>query len=169
MALDDVQLLDRLGQLGVPSRTVAHPPLFTVEESRRLRGDLPGGHTKNLFLSDKRRAPWLVVALEDTPVDLKAMAKTLGAGRFSFASAERLEALLGVRPGSVTPFALANDLERQVTVVLEARMLDVDPLNFHPLRNDRTTAIAPAGLLRFIDSCGHQPRIVDLRQEPAVP
>src|ERR1700681_975846 len=109
-----------LDSLGILHRTVRHPPLFTVEESRTLRGVIPGGHTKNLFLKDKKDALYLVVALEDAAIELKGLHRTLGAsGRFSFGSAELLRATLGVEPGSVTPFAVLNDTDARVTVVLD--------------------------------------------------
>ncbi|WP_029009165.1 prolyl-tRNA synthetase associated domain-containing protein [Azospirillum halopraeferens] len=159
------QLLARLEALGIATATHAHPPLFTVEESKALRGELPGGHCKNLFLKDRKGAFWLVVALEDAPVALNSFDKVIGSARLSFASADRLWEVLGVRPGSVTPFALINDTHRRVSVVLQQAMLEHDPLNYHPLSNDRTTAIGAADLLRFIRACGHDPRIVDFGRE----
>jgi len=162
MAATPEDLFRRLEELGIRTATHSHPPLYTVEESKRLRGDLPGGHCKNLFLRDRRKAMWLVVALEDTAIDLKALPGLIGSDRLSFGSAERLAEALGVTPGSVTPFALLNDAGRQVNVVLDERMLGFDPLNFHPLTNAMTTAIAPADLVRFVEACGHSPRIVAL-------
>src|SRR5579862_3512653 len=153
-------LFARLDALGIAHRTYAHPPVFTVEEAKALRGALPGGHCKSLFLKDKKAGLWLVVALEECRVDLKALADALGAPRFSFGAAERLYAVLGVKPGSVTPFAAVNDAEGRVGVVLQRAMLAHDPLNYHPLENTRTTAIAPGDLIRFLESCGHPPRIV---------
>src|SRR6266481_9679581 len=164
------QLFARLDALGIAHRTYTHEPVFTVAEAVALRGKLPGGHGKSLFLKDKKAGLWLVVALEERPIDLKGLAAALGAPRFSFGNAELLYEVLGVRPGSVTPFALVNDTTQRVTIVLDRAMLDHDPLNYHPLDNDRTTAIAPADLLRFIAACGHTPRIVDLadfEREPA--
>jgi Ala-tRNA(Pro) deacylase len=156
------QLFARLDDLGIAHRTYRHPPVFTVAEAVALRGQLPGGHCKSLFLKDKKGGLWLVVALEERHIDLKRLADALGAPRFSFGNAELLFEVLGVRPGSVTPFALANATAQHITVVLDAGMLAHDPLNYHPLENDRTTAIAPGDLLRFIEACGHRPRIVDL-------
>jgi Ala-tRNA(Pro) deacylase len=155
-------LFRRLDALGIAHRTYAHPPVFTVAEAVALRGQLPGGHCKSLFLNDKKDGLWLVVALEERRVDLKRLAAQLAAPRFSFGSADLLYQALGVRPGSVTPFALANDRERRIRVVLDREMLGYDPLNYHPLENDRTTAIAPGDLLRFIAACGHEPIILDL-------
>src|SRR5437762_11264041 len=160
--LSPEQLFQRLDRLGIAHRTYTHPPVFTVPEAVALRGQLPGGHCKSLFLKDKKGGLWLVVALEERPIDLKRLAAQLGAARFSFGNADLLYEVLGVRPGSVTPFALANDVAGQVTVVLDQGMLAHDPLNYHPLENDRTTAIAPADLLRFIADCGHRPRMADL-------
>ena len=156
------QLFARLDALGIGQRTYNHPPVFTVAEAVALRGQLPGGHCKSLFLKDKKAGLWLVVALEERRIDLKLLADALAAPRFSFGSGELLYEVLGVRPGSVTPFALVNDTACGVNVVLDRGMLDHDPLNYHPLENDRTTAIRPADLLRFIAACGHQPRVVDL-------
>lgn len=161
------QLFARLDALGIAHRTYTHPPVFTVAEAAALRGELPGGHCKSLFLKDKKGGLWLVVALEERCIDLKRLAEALGAPRFSFGSAELLQQVLGVTPGSVTPFALANDPANRVAVVLDQGMLAHCPLNYHPLRNDRTTAVAPADLLRFIADCGHRPRIVDLDELPA--
>ena len=154
------QLLEHLAALGIQPVTHSHPPLHTVEESKALRGALPGGHCKNLFLKDKKEQHWLVVALEDATVELNRFDKVIGSARLSFASADRLWRHLGVRPGSVTPFALVNDREHRVKVVLQKAMLEHDPLNYHPLLNDRTTAIRPDDLLRFIRACGHEPMIV---------
>jgi len=156
------QLFARLDALGIAHRTYMHPPVFTVAEAAARRGELPGGHCKSLFLKDKKGGLWLVVALEERRIDLRRLAALLGAPRFSFGSAELLQDALGISPGSVTPFALANDAAGRVTVVLDKGMLAHDPLNYHPLRNDRTTAVAPADLLLFIADCGHRPRIVDL-------
>ena len=156
------QLLTRLGELAIAHRTVSHPPVFTVEESKALRGELPGGHVKNLFLRDKKGAMWLVVAEEDRKIDLKALAARIGAGKVSFASPDRLMRHLGVVPGAVTPLGLINDRDHEVRVVIDAGLLAHDPVNVHPLTNDRTTALSPRDLLRFIEACGHRPEIVDL-------
>ena len=155
-------LFRRLDELGIATRTVEHPPLHTVAESKALRGQLPGGHCKNLYLRDRKKRNFLVCALEDHPVDLASLPERIGAGRLSFGSPDRLMEFLGVIPGSVTPFALLNDPETRVEVVLEAKMMRMDPLNYHPLINTRTTGIAPDDLLRFIASCGHRPRIIAL-------
>ncbi len=157
-------LFGRLQGLGIAVETHHHEPLFTVADSQALRGDLPGVHCKSLFLRDKKKVMWLVVALEDRRLDLKALAGLIGAARLSFASAERLRQRLGVAPGSVTPFALMNDTAGDATrvrVVLDAEMMQAARVNYHPLTNIATTAIAPADLLRFIADCGHDPMIVD--------
>jgi Ala-tRNA(Pro) deacylase len=160
--LSAAQLFARLDALAIAHSTFTHPPVFTVAEAMALRGQLPGGHCKCLFLKDRKGGLWLLVALEERRIDLKRLADALGAPRLSFGNAELLYEVLGVMPGSVTPFALANDTGHRVTVVLDRGMLEHDPLNYHPLENDRTTAIAPADLLRFIRDCGHEPRIADL-------
>ena len=150
-------LLDRLG---IAHQTVSHPPLFTVEDARRLRGQIPGGHTKNLFLRDKRGQVFLVSALEDAEIDLKSVHHRLGAGRFSFGSAALLRELIGIEPGAVTPFAAMNDTAGRVTVVLDAPMMRHERLNFHPLVNTRSTTIARDDLVKFLEATGHPPRIL---------
>jgi Ala-tRNA(Pro) deacylase len=166
MTPEQAALMARLDALGIRTRTVRHPPLFTVAESKALRGELPGGHSKNLFLKDKKGILWLIVAGEDRAIDLKALRPRIGSAPLSFASPERLHQVLGVEPGSVTPFALINDRKVQVRVVLDAELLALSPLNFHPLVNTATTAIAADDLLVFVRSCGHEPRIETLSPDP---
>jgi len=151
-----------LDGLGIVVTTTEHAPIHTVEESRRLRGAIPGVHTKNLFLKDDKGALFLVVALSTTRVDLKQLAKRLGAGRFSFGKPELLQEVLGVSPGSVTAFAIVNDTSQRVRVVVDANLLHYETVNCHPLENTATTNIARAELLRFIRACGHEPRIAEL-------
>jgi len=149
-----------LDRLGVAYRTVSHPPVFTVEEARTLRGQIAGGHTKNLFLRDKRGALVLVTALEDAVIELKSLHRRLGAsGRFSFGSADLLRETLGVEPGAVTPFGALNDTAARVAVVLDAAMMEHETLNYHPLVNTMTTSIARADLQKFLAATGHAPRI----------
>lgn len=155
----EAALYDRLQALGIGWKTYEHPAVFTVEESSEFTDALPGVHTKNLFLKDKKGGLWLVVVRAHLQVDLPGLSKQLASPRFSFGSAELLIATLGIAPGSVTPFALMNDTEHKVRVVLDEDMLKASPVNFHPMRNDRTSAIAPGDLVRFVKSCGHEPVI----------
>jgi Ala-tRNA(Pro) deacylase len=160
MPYSPAELFAYLDNLGIAHATVTHPPVFTVEEGRDLRGTIPGGHTKNLFLRDKKGVPYLVVAGEAAAIELRALHRVLGAtGRFSFGSAELMHELLGVTPGSVTPFAVINDTARRVTVVLDAALMTHAVLNFHPLVNTGTTTISRDGLLKFLAATGHPPRI----------
>jgi Ala-tRNA(Pro) deacylase len=156
-------LFARLEALGIASATVEHAPMFTVEQSQALRGTIPGAHTKNLFLKDKDGRLALVVAKEDTCVDLKALAKRLGFGRFSFGKPELLMDVLGIEPGSVTAFALINETARRLdTVVVDEALMSFAEVNCHPLMNDATTRIAIGDLIRFMEACGHAPRILPL-------
>jgi len=155
-------LYRRLDALGIDHATHRHPPVLTVEEAKALRGSLPGAHVKNLFLRDKKKRIWLVTALEEREIDLKALKRRLGAqGNLSFGSADLLYEVLGVLPGSVTPFAVLNDRERRATMVLDSGVLDTSPVNAHPLRNDMTTTVAADGLLRFLEAEGHPPEVID--------
>ncbi len=144
-------------RLGIAHVTHAHRPIFTVEEGADLKAALPGVHSKNLFLKDKKGALFLVCAAGETRIDLNALAKGLGAGRLSFGSAELMAEILGVTPGSVTLFALINDKEGRVRLVLDEALFMADPVNFHPLVNTATTAIDRAGLSRFVAATGHAP------------
>ncbi len=161
----EAALYERLRALGIAWKTYQHVPVFTVGEADAVHAQIPGGHTKNLFLKDKKDGLWLVVVRDQVRVDLNALAKQLGAPPFSFGSAELLIATLGIEPGSVTPFALMNDAQHAVKPVLDEGMLKLDPLNFHPMRNDRTTAISAADLIAFIRACGHQPLIAGMPEK----
>ena len=156
------QLIQHLTDLGINASTTEHEAVFTVEQARALRGEIPGGHCKNLFLKDKKGALWLVVCLEDAVIDLKALPTLIGAARISFGKADLLGEVLGVEPGSVTPFALINDTAHRVNVVLDAKMMQHDVVSYHPLVNTATVTLTPDDLLKFISSCGHEPQIIEL-------
>jgi Ala-tRNA(Pro) deacylase len=155
-------LLAELERLGIAHDTLRHPAVYTVEESLKVVGELPGGHFKNLFLRDKPGRMWLVVMPAERSIDLKRLAALLGTSRLSFASPARMERYLGVGAGAVTPLAVVNDHEHAVTVVIDEELLARDRINLHPLENTATTGIAPAGLIRFLEAVGHPPQIVDL-------
>lgn len=156
------EVLARLAALGIEQRTFHHDPVHTVVESKALRGDLGGSHIKNLFLRNKKGGMWLVTCQEDRQIDLKALGARIGAGRLSFASAERMMKFLGVRPGAVTPLAVMNDHGGNVTMVLDKAVLGAPTVNVHPLHNAATTVVDPPGLLRFLEAMDHAPDIVDL-------
>jgi len=159
----EAALYRRLAALSIAWITHAHMPVFTVEEARAARVEhLPGTHTKNLFLESKKGGLFLVVAREDLRLDLNALARALGVSRFSFGKTELLMEVLGIAPGAVSPFALMNDSNLRVRAIVDEGMLARDPLNFHPLRNDRTTAIVAADLLRFMRDTGHEPLVMKL-------
>jgi Ala-tRNA(Pro) deacylase len=157
-------LFARLDALEIAVVTHRHPPVFTVEQARTIRGDIGGGRSKNLFLRDKKGTMWLLATPAEREVDLKRLAPMLGArGRLSFGSDERLMKYLGVVAGAVSPFAVINDRQGLVRVVLDRELLEHEPLNFHPLDNSMTTSIGAAGFLGFLLAEGHEPLMVDLR------
>src|SRR5271166_2658903 len=159
-------LLNYLACLSIDAATVEHPPLYTVEDSQALRGDIPGGHTKNLFVKDKKNQLFLLVLGETTPIDLRRVHEKIGAqGRVSFGSAELLEEVWGVRPGAVTPFVAINDQSCRVRVVLDQAMMRHERLNFHPLVNTRTTGLASDDLIKFLRATGHEPLVVALGRD----
>lgn len=161
---DDVfAFLDREG---IDHATLRHEAVFRVEDGPHLKASLPGGHTKNLFLKDAKGRIWLITALDETKIDLKALPKAIGAARLSFGSAELLFEHLGVRPGSVSPFGLINDQQRRVTLVVDAALLAHEPLNFHPLTNTATTAVSREGFLAFLKALDITPVVVDFVATP---
>jgi Ala-tRNA(Pro) deacylase len=154
------ELFAFLDRLSIRHSTVRHPPLFTVEQSRALRGQIPGAHTKNLFLKDKKGALFLVTALEDAAIELKSLHDRVGAkGRFSFGPADLMLETLGVEPGSVTPFGALNDTKARVSLVLDTALMANETINAHPLTNVMTTTISRDDLLRFLRATGHEPQI----------
>jgi Ala-tRNA(Pro) deacylase len=153
-------LLQRLESLGLSTTTQDHPAVFTVDEAKKVHDGIAGGHCKNLFCKDEKAVLWLIVALEDSVINLKTAPGKIGSRRLSFGKPDLLMEILGVEPGSVTPFGLINDDAVRVNVILDAAMMQQEVLNFHPLRNDATTSIKSKDLVTFIASCGHSPRIV---------
>jgi Ala-tRNA(Pro) deacylase len=153
-------LFARLAELGIETETLEHEAVFTVAESERLERDLPGGHTKNLFLKDAKDRLFLVVAQSHTPVDLKSLHKLIGSARLSFGKPDLLMEVLGVTPGSVTALAVINDDQKRVSVVVDQRLMGYERINCHPLVNTATTSIARDDLIRFMRASGHEPLIV---------
>jgi Ala-tRNA(Pro) deacylase len=165
MPKTEAELTQFLADLGISVSTVRHPPLFTVADSQGLRGEIPGGHTKNLFLKDKKDNYFLVTVDEDAVVDLKQIHHLIGAAsRVSFGKPEMLMELLGVIPGAVTVFGLINDTKGRVKVVLDEALMGHDVINGHPLTNEATTSIAAADLIRFVKATGHDPVILKVSQ-----
>lgn len=155
------ELFEFLAGLGIAVSTVSHPPLFTVADSQALRGEIAGGHTKNLFLKDKKDSFFLLTVDEEAQVDLKQIHHLIGAaGRVSFGRPEALLELLGVTPGAVTAFGLINDIRGAVKFVIDSALLEHGTINAHPLTNDATTSIAAGDLLRFARATGHEPSIL---------
>jgi len=154
-------LLDRLG---IAHSTLEHPPVFRVEEGEAIEAALPGGHTKNLFLKDAKGQLWLISALGQTRIDLKRLPAVIGSARLSFGNEAALYEALGVRPGSVTVFALINDEAKRMRLVLDKALLAHETVNFHPLTNTATTAISREGLLSFLKALGAEPLIVDFAE-----
>lgn len=148
---------------GIAHETLRHPPVFRVEEGLEIKAALPGGHTKNLFLKDAKGQLWLVSALGETAIDLKSLPAVIGSARLSFGSPERLFDALGVVPGSVTAFALINDPDHRVRFVADKALMEADPVNFHPLSNDATTAISQAGFRAFLAAVGVEPLVVNFQ------
>ena len=155
----------RLAELGIAVETVDHAAVFTVAESAELHRQIAGAHTKNLFLKDAKDRLFLVVAESHTPVDLKALPRLIGSGRLSFGKPDLLMQVLGVTPGSVTALSLINDTAHRVSVVVDARLMQYDDINCHPLVNTATTRIARDDLMRFMQACGHEPLIVTLNAQ----
>ena len=155
-------LFEILQEIDIEYEIHHHAPIFTVEEGEPLKAAIPGLHCRNLFLRDKKKSMYLVVAANETAIDLKKLQDFIGSARLSFGSAERLWTHLGIRPGSVCPFCAVNDKDHQVEVILDGYMMQSEIVNYHPLDNAMTISLTPRDLLKFLDYTGHVPRILDL-------
>jgi len=158
---DRDSLLAFLIRHGIAHVTHDHPAVFLVEEGLELKAKMPGVHTKNLFLKDKKQKLWLISAAQDTVIDLKAAPALIGSDRLSFGNETLMWGTLGVRPGSVTALGLINDVERQVGFVLDRRLWEAEIVNFHPLTNTATTALDQDAFRRFLSAIGREARVVD--------
>ncbi len=161
------KLFALLDELGIETTTTEHEPVFTVEESEHVTAMIPGGHTKNLFVKDKKGSFFLIVAENKARIPLNRVHGLIGAqGRVSFANADYLMEHLGVTPGSVNAFAPMNDKDKKVTVIIDAPLLEHDTINCHPLINDKTTTISRDDLLRFLKHVDHEPLIIQVSEAP---
>jgi Ala-tRNA(Pro) deacylase len=161
VAKTPAELFQYLDSLGIAHSTKYHPPVFTVAESTALRDEIPGGHTKNLFLKDKKDQYFLLTVDEHAAVDLKSVHQIVGgASKFSFGKPEKLMEYLGVIPGAVTAFGIVNDTGKNVTIVLDADLMKNEIVNCHPLSNDATTSISSSDLIRFVEATGHTAHVL---------
>ena len=169
MPATPAELFALFDSLGIEHSTVEHPPFFTVEEGRPWHDRIPGLHGKNLFIKDRKGGIWLVVMPAEKRADLGWLEKAVAAPRFSFARPEVLQEVLGLTPGSVTPFGLINDKQRRVAVILDEALLDSEWVNYHPLHNAASTTIRSADLVRFVRALGYDPIIIRLPDTPSAP
>ena len=160
-AFDRARLLAWMAEHGIDQTTRDHPAVFRVDQGLELKASMPGAHTKNLFLKDKKGRLWLISAAQDTVIDLKRAHRAMGSDRLSFGNETLLWETLGVRPGSVTALGLINDADRRVTFVLDQRLWEADIVNFHPLTNTATTALDQAGFRKVLALLGRDPIVVD--------
>ena len=154
-------LFDFLDQNEIAHQTKEHAPVFTVEDSAAIKADMPGAHTKNLFLKDKAGAFFLICAEAHSQIKVNRLHPVLGCKRLSFGKPEPLLEYLGVTPGSVTLFSVLNDTDQNVRLIIDQKLADADIVNFHPLLNDATTAISSADMIKFAKATGHDPLIMD--------
>lgn len=150
-----------LDDLNIAHKTYEHPAAFRVEDSRHLKSDMPGGHSKNLFMKDKDGVIILISAHADSQLNLNKLHKFIGTRRLSFASADLMHEVLGIVPGSVTAFALINDADCKVRFIVDEALMAFETVNFHPLVNTMTTAISSADLKRFVEATGHDLTSID--------
>ena len=148
----------------IPYRLYHHDAVFTVAQSQSIDRDIPGAHCRNMFLYDKKGNMILVTLRHETPLDLKKLSAELKIGRVSFGSPERLWQYLGVRPGSVTPFSVLNDHNKEVTLILEGEMMTETYINVHPLINTMTISLNPFDLLKFLEKRGIKYQILSLKE-----
>lgn len=157
------QLMACLDDANITYTLHHHEAVFSVKDAEKVERNIEGAHCRNLFLRDKKKKMFLVTAQNETPVDLKKLEKRLSSARLSFGSPERLFEYLGVRPGSVCPFAITNDKDHQVRLILEEEMMEQPLVTYHPLQNTMTLALTPKDLIKFLDHINHPYEIVDLR------
>ena len=162
--LGRADLIAFLDEHGVAHTTHEHPAVFRVDEGHEIKAAMPGGHTKNMFLKDKKGQLWLISARQDTAIDLKRLPKVIGSDRLSFGNEQLMLEHLGVTPGSVTAFGLINDPKHRVRFVLDKALADCELVNFHPLTNTATTAVSREGFLAFLKALGREPLVVDFTQ-----
>lgn len=160
-------LLEYIDTLGITYKVYDHDPIFTVEEGLHLKASIPGTHCRNLFLRDKKKNMFLVVAANETQIDMKKLAPVIDSGRLSFGSADRLWDNLGIRQGSVNPFCVINDKNNAIKVILDAAMMNADLVNYHPMDNAQTIGLTPNDLLKFMEESGNTYEVLDL--SPAAP
>ena len=159
-------LMAKLDELGIMTTTHDHEAVFTVDESEKLHDQIPGGHTKNLFVKDKKGKMFLLVVGAHATIDMKTLHKKLGCARLSFGKPDLLQEKLGITPGSVNAFCIINDESEEVSILFDEALMSHDQIACHPMTNTATTVIARDDLEKFVKSTNHEVTIMALA-EPA--
>ena len=157
-------LREDLDELAIPFEHHEHEAVFTVEESAGIKANIPGEHTKNLFLKDSAGAFWLITVPGAMRVNLKALPATIGCKRVSFGKPEAMQAILGLTPGSVTPLGAINAIPGSIAIVLDRSLAEASRINVHPLRNTATVGMSGAQVLKLLEYWGHEPVLADIPQ-----
>lgn len=145
-----------LEKLGIVHTRHEHPPVYTVEQAEEYWTEIRGAHCKNLFLRNKKGSRhYLVILPSSKQADLRRLNEMLGEDRLSFGSPERLKRLLGLEPGSVSPFGLINDINKEVTVIIDLDLKKADRVNFHPNINTATLGLSYADFEKFLAWTGN--------------
>ena len=157
------RVYETLDSLGISYVRHEHPPVFTVEEAVQHWEGITGAHCKNLFLRNKKGNRHYLIIIEHTKrADLRILTQQLGEDRLSFGSAERLMRYLGLEEGSVSPFGLLNDSQKEVQVVIDKDLRGMERINFHPNVNTATVGIEFSDFEKFLQSCGNPVRYLSL-------
>jgi len=162
-AMQEADFYTLLDHLNISFIKVEHPAFGAIEDYYRAGIEFPDQGVKNLFLKNRKGNRFYLAILGETKTaDLTRLASQLGEARLSFASEEKLQQLLALTPGSVSPFGLVNDLEHQVTLLLDDEIKQDELLGFHPLVNSATLCISYPDFIKFLQHTGHTPVAVKI-------
>lgn len=155
MIQSSTELLKLLNAQNIAYINHHHPPTHRYDDHRDIRDNIPGIHCKSLFLTDKENY-YMVCMRGELRLDLKCLQQNLGSGRLSFGKGEDMQGILGVAPGSCTPYALVNDTKHRIAqVILDDAFIGEENINFHPIENNQTIRVCYSDFTKWLDYTGH--------------
>lgn len=149
-------------QQGCAFEVYEHAPVYTCAQAAEALAGVSGVAVKNLFLKDTKQQFFMVVVDEKKRVDLKALSKKIGAGKFSFGNEAELKDVLGLTPGAVSMLALINDRQKRVRLLVDTEAWGEKPIHCHPLVNTKTLLVTPGDLEKFLASTGHAVELIEI-------
>lgn len=157
------KVLDKLNELGIPFQIVEHEPVLTTEQADRFIEGIEGVRTKTMFLTNKKKRNFYLVIIDDAKrLDMNVFKEIVEENRIKIASAETLNDKMMLLPGTVSPFGLLNNRDKDIQVYFDQEIVSEERMCFHPNTNEKTIFVNTEDLFTFLKAIEYEPHVIEL-------